>query len=171
MLCILCIVFYVLYTLHCILCILYIFDALCTMHCVLCIVFYALYTMDCILCTAFYLRVNTCFENRCRPTTDRPTDQKQTDRPMDIVTYRAAITAKNVIFLSLTISAVTLIEGFLSLMIIQHVRNSFMSVFWSELLACSDTELSFSLLLSFFCFIYFSPRRCYRRVLKFCIGF
>ena len=54
------------------------------MHCIL-------YTI--ILCTAFYLSGYTYFETLCRPC-DRLTVQ-QTDRLMDIVTYRADIAADN----------------------------------------------------------------------------
>jgi hypothetical protein len=79
--CIPCNVFYAMYSMHCILCIL--LYAFCSMHCILCIVRYALCSMYCILCIVTLKLI-----------TGRPTDQ-QTDRPTDIVSYRAAIAAKN----------------------------------------------------------------------------
>ena len=77
------------YAMHCIIYIsLY---ALYSMHCIICIVLYALYSMHCffmhcILCIVCY----SLFSMHFRPS-DHPTD-----RPTDIVTYRAAIAAKNV---------------------------------------------------------------------------
>ena len=40
------------------------------------------------------LRALHFYKTRCGPT-DRPTTDRQTDRPTDIATYRAAIAAKN----------------------------------------------------------------------------
>ena len=90
------IVFYALYYMHCNQCI--IIHALYSMHCIPCIVLYALYFMHCIICIVFY----ALFSKNCilallltlKLVADRPSDQ-QTDRPTDIVTYRADIAAKN----------------------------------------------------------------------------
>ena len=82
--CIVCIVFYALYSMNHILCI--VFYALYSMHCILSIDFYALYSMHCILFTLLSMYV----ELTLKLVVERPTD-----RPTDIVKYRAAIAAKN----------------------------------------------------------------------------
>ena len=112
----LCNSFYVLYTLHCILCIVYF--PLYSMHCVLCIPCKALYSMHCILWIVYYTQhsiwaIILTLKLVADHPINRPTDQQQTDRMMDIVTYRAAITAKNGIILALTISTYKSLRIFL----------------------------------------------------------
>ena len=87
------------------------FVALCCLHCIYYITYINLHSIHCIYYTAFItlhslhciyyiacITLQYCihyiytFETRCRPT------DRQTNRPTDIVTYRAAIAAKKIIF-------------------------------------------------------------------------
>ena len=83
----LCISTYASYHMHLIICLTF------YMHLILCIPFYVLNCTHFYICYVYFLVHLNCCWNLLH--TDKPTDQP-TDRQTDIVTYRAAIAAKNI---------------------------------------------------------------------------
>ena len=63
-----------------------------------------------ILLDSFYTLLSMCFELSLKLVVDRQTD-RPTDRQTDIVTYRAAIAAKNNMSLSFEVCETSLIRG------------------------------------------------------------